>query len=244
MQSKQGHFFGVRSFPSPWTAGIGPISFDAECRCLIDLDVAYIVLVNHNNEEQLFRLETDRNSLPIDSTPWTKEQCVLKLSEMLNLYHYADIIGINFPYFDDILSSKFRASIALYGDSPNHKIYISFYAGAPDNSSDIWLLQLDSDKLSPKHYSQHTVDISKVCTIPSWVEGVGDTWRDFYHGKHPLKLHAPEEFRAEIISCFINLAVKNPIQYSDTTRNLDKGTIVQKYFARNNEVYWKYITFQ
>jgi len=132
----------------------------------------------------------------------------------------------------------------LYGESPNDYFFISIYVGAPQQQEEDWLLTLTKDNLSPTSASNHTVDVSKVCTVPSWVDGVGHTFRDFYvEGKHPLKLHSPNEFRNSVVACLVDLAVKNPIKYSDTTRALDFGATYQQFFVRDDEVYIKYLTF-
>ena len=140
--SKQGQLLGEHYFPTPCNSSIdGPIVFKSYSRYLIDFGSAFLVLlIEENTRKRLFRLVVPRHSLVIDLHLWNKERCANELQEILNQYPSADLVFVNFPFFnklnnninnkntsddfDQCSETKTRPSLALYFYNNKIIIYI------------------------------------------------------------------------------------------------------------------------
>jgi len=224
-QSLQGTHFTNQSFPSSWNTFEENKIFTSTCRCLIDLETKFVVLLPG---DRLSMLEVDRKTLiPDDSEVWSKDTCVNKLKEILSNYPQADISSIRFPFFDKPGQSKLRPAITLYSPKTDHMFFVIIYnysTSAPKQTAfPKHIIEIPSDMTSPKNSPSALIDCSNLCSVPRTNDNGECTYRDWRDKSgHSFKLYDPDPIREDIVRTLLSLASDSPIiHYQDITRKFD-----------------------
>lgn len=187
-----------------------------------------------------------------NDTQLTKDQCKHLLDDTLALYPHCEVLGVNFPFFEQENLKKFkgRSALCLYGEDAR-AIYLAIYMGSPptDRPEFDWELQISGkDHLLPPEAAQHIVDVSKVCALPPKFDNPGNFW----HRKEtywrfetdggtemvPKLLSAKNgaELRRQAVLRLQQILIGNPYpDYVDSTREFDVGTDVYEWQVLGEE---------
>ena len=234
--SLQGYHFSKHCFPSTWNTWEDNKVFRNSCRCLIDLQTKLIVVLPGDH---LSVVEVERNNLvPDDNEVWNKNQCVNKLREILSKFTESDIARIQFPFFDKPGQSKLRPVVKLYSPKFNQMLVVALYMDTHEQTYlPCHIIELGSNKISPKNSPSGFIDCSKLCSIPLINDCFDPIVRDWNDNKfHPLKLYDPKPIHDEIIQKILTLANESPIiHYNDTTRKFDVGCLIESVIQREVE---------
>merc|ERR1712157_609542 len=78
------------------------------------------------------------------------------------------IVGVDFPFFDNLTKVKYRPCVALYGEGAP-PLFLSAFVGTPRHAYvRLWEIILGAPQdLCPKTAPDQLVDVSKLCTMPS-----------------------------------------------------------------------------
>jgi hypothetical protein len=243
--SLHGRRFAPQNFPSPFNT---PGYFSSSSICLIDLDIAFIVLTQGNPEPHqngLFRLQVDRSQITFaDQTSLGKDECQQLLEELLEKFTACDIVGVDFPFFGpgELNLVKYRPCVVLYGDGVG-PLYLAVYVGTPKekhkNKRD-WEIRLSApEDIAPDFAALNILDVSKLCCLPEVANFPGlsvhgrQTWDRFFvnegQQRSALAQVHPSNLRQTVISTLVIMLQNNPYisSYFDSTIEYDEGSWVQ-----------------
>jgi hypothetical protein len=122
---------------------------------------------------QLFRLHKNPSDLSfVDNSHLSKDECEELLRNVLSSLPECQIVGVEFPMFDQKDTVKYRPCVALYGDDNTTPLYLVVFMGAPPRSTETasndWEIHLQSpEDITPNTASTQMVDVTKLCTMPT-----------------------------------------------------------------------------
>ena len=252
--SLQGRLLEAETFPSPAHM---PTTFSSRSRVLIDLGSALIVLTLAEEgrppyqRNQLFRLEKNPSDVSfVDDSHLSKHECEELLRDVLSSLPECQIVGVQFPCFDQIDKVKYRPCVALYGDGNTPPLFLAaFSTGAPRSGETArydWEIPLRTpEDITPNTASTQMVDVTKLCTMPTHYNIPGshlheeETWHQFQIGEKRkrsfLASTDPSKLRTKIIDCLVDLLRNNAFVYVDSTREIDVGTWVKELIWEEKE---------